>query len=113
MFEVSSTAHCYPGETHAVAVSSTLGLANSVRVEVVRRPMSPDDRLETAQNLNAVPAQQFNMLVFALNPPPGLIPPMPAPRGDRSHALLEWAESPGGCGLIVVKDYLTKVLSPR
>jgi TIR domain. len=67
---------------------------------------SAGERLKLAQTLSAIQPQQFNIIVFALNPPPGLIPPMPAPQMERSHYLLAWAESPSGCGI----DELHKVM---
>ncbi len=65
------------------------------------------------KRLNALPPQQLNMLLFALDPPDGLIPPMPSTQGDRTSALLNWAESPSGCGLVVVIDMLEAVINPQ
>lgn len=73
---------------------------------------SASERLTLARNLSAIPPQQFNMIVFALNPPPGIIPPMPIPQGDRAHALLEWAKGPGGCSLHDVQTILNELLEP-
>jgi hypothetical protein len=73
--------------------------------------LAPDERFALVGKLNALPPQQFNMILFALSPPPGLIPPMPAPQGDRVVALLGWAEGPGGCGLEEVQRLLATVLS--
>ena len=68
-----------------------------------------DERLRLAQTLSAIQPQQFNIIVFALNPPPGLIPPMPAPQMERSHHLLMWAESPGGCGIVELQRVMGRV----
>jgi hypothetical protein len=51
------------------------------------------------QQLIDIPAQQLNMLIFTLDPPKGIISPMPAPQGDRVFQFLQWAESNEGCGL--------------
>jgi len=71
------------------------------------------ERLELNRLMNAAPPQQFNMVLFAIDPPPGLVPPMPAPQGDRVSALLLWAEGPGGCGLATVKKVFRDVLGPQ
>ena len=70
------------------------------------------DRLDLVQKLSALASGQFNMIVFAVNPPPGIVPGMPAPQADRAFALLSWAESPGGCGLDVVKQAFDQVTNP-
>lgn len=74
--------------------------------------LSLQGRLHLIQTLNAIPPETFNMLVFVLDPPPGIIAPMPAPQGQRSGQLLSWAESPGGCTLSVIKDILEQILHP-
>ncbi|MEW6735551.1 MAG: TIR domain-containing protein [Acidobacteriota bacterium] len=51
------------------------------------------------QQLNSLAVQQFNNLVFILRVPTSIMPPPTAPPGDRSFALLQWAEGTGGCGL--------------
>ena len=71
-----------------------------------RSERSPDARLALIEELTNVPPQQFNMIMFAVKPPSGIVPPMPAPQGDRSHALLSWAESHNGCGLALVREIL-------
>lgn len=73
---------------------------------------SAPDRLELIKTLNALPVEQFNILVFTLNPPSGLIPPIPASQGNRTFALLQWAEGSGGCGLLQVQQVLAKLINP-
>ena len=73
--------------------------------------ISKAERFALVQNLNAVSAQQLNMLIFTVNPPSGVIPPMPASQGDRVYALLSWAEGPGGCGLAQVQQVLDVILN--
>ena len=67
-------------------------------------------RLQLVRDLNAVGAHLLNTVLFVLKPSPGLIPPMPAPPVERVHALLTWAEGPGGCGLAKVREVLDEVL---
>src|SRR5260221_1084561 len=54
--------------------------------------VSVQKRLQLYADLNRIVPGDFNMLVFALNPPPGLIPPMPAAQADRTSALLNLAD---------------------
>lgn len=79
--------------------------------EAVNIALSTQERMELSETLYALLPQQFNMLLFTLNPPAGVVPPMSAPGGDRASALLNWAEAPGGCGLRGLKQTLDHVLS--
>lgn len=74
-------------------------------------PNSNDDRLGLINALNSLPLAQFNSLVFQIQPPAGLIPPPSAPQGDRTTALLNWAEGTGGCGLDNIHEALQQVLA--
>ena len=106
----------YPGAANAASesvVPTLLARAESAGHEPARTDLSAMERLRFIRELNALPPQQFSMLVFGVNPPPGLIPPMPAAQGDRAAALLSWAEGPGGCGLSVLRDLLKAVLNPQ
>lgn len=78
-------------------------------------PMStdPNSRSQLIRTLNSLPPQQFSELLYALNPPAGVIPPMTAPQGDRTYALLSWAEGSTGCGLAEVQQALESLLNPR
>ncbi len=73
---------------------------------------SQAERVSLLNQLNAVTTQQFNIFIYTLKPPDGIIPPMPAPQSDRVIALLYWAEAPGGCGLAHVKQTFDKILNP-
>ena len=73
--------------------------------------LSRADRLHLVQTLNALPKPQFDELVFALAPPPGNIPSNPAAQSDRSTALLAWAESPIGPGLLELEKILGSILA--
>lgn len=74
-------------------------------------PSSPaQQRLALIQLLSSLPGPQFEQVVFALNPPPGNVPPTAAPLGQRVPALLEWAESPIGCGLHSLEAVVNQVI---
>lgn len=74
-----------------------------------QRKIAAPDRLCLIQALNALPAAQFEAIIFALRPPSGIIPGSAAPQGSRSAALLEWAESPTGPGLTELERILERV----
>jgi tetratricopeptide (TPR) repeat protein len=71
----------------------------------------PTDRLGLINALNGLPLVQFNALVFELKPPAGLMPPPMASQGDRSFALVSWAEGYGGCGLPRIQQVLQQILT--
>jgi pimeloyl-ACP methyl ester carboxylesterase len=70
-----------------------------------------NNRLGLIQQLNGLSLVQFNAVVFALQPPTGLMPPPSASQGDRVFALLSWAEGTGGCGLEMVWEVFQTVLT--
>ncbi|MDZ7962311.1 MAG: hypothetical protein RMY34_31345 [Aulosira sp. DedQUE10] len=70
----------------------------------------PRDRSALMQLLNDIPAQQLDMLLFAVDAPNNVIPPLTAPQGDRVAALLRWTESPTGRGLQVLQQELAKII---
>ncbi len=49
--------------------------------------------------VNALMQPDFEALVYAIKAPNYLIPSNFSAQGNRSPALLQWVESPGGCGL--------------
>lgn len=71
--------------------------------------MLPFERHELAKVLSDLPSPQFGLIVFALNPPGGIIPPSSAPQGERAAALLAWAETTGP-GLNKLQEELSQVL---
>lgn len=77
-----------------------------------RTTLSAVERSSLIRTLNGLVPQQFHELLFALNPPAGVVPPMLASQGDRTFALLSWAEGPNGCGLAQVKQILEGLLNP-
>jgi pimeloyl-ACP methyl ester carboxylesterase len=103
----------YPGTTNATSTSTAKILVTLAESADQSLRLSASQRLQFIRQLNAILPQQFNMLLFAVNPEPGLVPPMPAPQGDRTSALLTWAEGPGGCGLSVLQKLLDTIVNPR
>lgn len=75
--------------------------------------LSATERLQLIQTLNALPETQFDELVFALQPPSGIIPGNAAPQGSRSAALLQWVESPTGPGLADLEAVLANFMGTR
>ncbi len=72
--------------------------------------LSAIERLKLIQTLNGLPGQQFEELIFGLNPPPGVMPPGFASQGNRTPILLQWAEGPTGPGLVAVQEILSLVI---
>lgn len=75
--------------------------------------LSRSERIELNKKLNKIPPSQFNMLVSALKPAPGVVAPMPAPQADRASQLFDWADGEAGCGLRVVQEVLQQVADPQ
>lgn len=71
--------------------------------------MSPEERLRLLNRLNQLTAQHLDKLIFALQPPSGILPSDKAAQGDRVVALLSWAESSTGPGLGEVEEFLIKL----
>ncbi|NEQ47801.1 MAG: TIR domain-containing protein [Leptolyngbya sp. SIOISBB] len=70
-------------------------------------------RLRLSQVLSSLPSAQFGQILFALQAPRESIPGPSAPLGDRVAGLLEWAESPIGCGLDTLETLLNDFITPR
>ena len=71
------------------------------------------DRKTLYTQLTALVPGQFNQLLFEIKSPPGLIPSTPATQAERVYALLQWAESPTGCGLGRIEEVLKSILNPQ
>lgn len=71
-----------------------------------RPELSPTERLEIIRYLNQLPETQFEELIYALSPPPGVVPGKSAPQGNRSSSLLEWVEGPTGPSLTTLKGFI-------
>lgn len=85
-------------------------MVKSTKVSQGKQKVLAEDRLILIQTLNALPQPQFNELVFALNVPNANVPSHSACQGDRTTALLRWAESPVGPGLPTLERILGKVI---
>ncbi|BAY10617.1 hypothetical protein [Calothrix sp. NIES-2098] len=68
------------------------------------------NRMELIKTLGQLTTSDFDILVFSLKVPTNIIPPSTAPPGNRAFALLQWAESPMGCGLSDVEANLRSLL---
>jgi hypothetical protein len=70
-------------------------------------------RLKLTQRLAEIPVPQFEQMVFALQVPKGIVAGASAPQGHRVVSLLEWVESPGGCGIDSLTALLEDLINPR
>ena len=70
------------------------------------------DRLCLIQTINALPPTQFDELVFALDPPKGVVASSTAAQGTRSKDLLDWLEGSSGPGLAAADEVL-QILIPK
>ncbi|MEH2444589.1 MAG: CHAT domain-containing protein [Nostoc sp.] len=71
---------------------------------------NPSDRFALIKLLNDLPPQQLDVLLISIKPTSGVIPPITAPQGDRTAALLRWAEGPTGCGFEQLQSTLNQIL---
>lgn len=78
---------------------------------LINVPLSAIERLALVRSLNALPTTQFDELVIALDPPPGILPPNLAAQGNRTPALLQWVEGPTGTGLIQLQKVLELIVN--
>jgi hypothetical protein len=67
------------------------------------------DRAPLFATLSALVSGDFEKLLFAANPPRGLIPGPTAAQAMRVSALLDWADSPTGRGLDEIQDLLSRL----
>ncbi len=70
--------------------------------------LSFEARLALSEALLKLPDPQFKRLVFALNPPPGILPADQSALGDRAASLLQWVEN-NGPGLAVLQQALAQI----
>ncbi len=75
------------------------------------KKITPAERAKLIRNLYSLPTEQFNILLFVLDPPRGSISPMPARQADRTVQLLDWAASYNGCGLRIIQETIVALLS--
>ncbi len=68
--------------------------------------LSPMNKNELLDILERIIQAEFDQLLFKLNVPGNLMPGSDKPQTQRAIALLEWAESPKGCGLKKIKQAL-------
>ncbi len=70
--------------------------------------LSVEARLALSLALTKLPDPQFNLLVYGLQPPPGILPSNLAAQGDRVVVLLQWVEN-NGPGLAVLQQALAQI----
>jgi HEAT repeat protein/energy-coupling factor transporter ATP-binding protein EcfA2 len=75
--------------------------------------MTPSERLKLFDDLSELDSQDFDRLLVELNPPKKNIPGPAAPPGSRVKALLDWAESPVGCGFEQVLSLFDQVMQNK
>ncbi|MEO1520448.1 MAG: GUN4 domain-containing protein, partial [Cyanobacteria bacterium J06633_2] len=71
--------------------------------------LSSKQRLKVVQFLNELPSLEFEQLVFALNPPSGMISGQTSAQGHRVSELLEWVQGSTGPGLTELHDILEEI----
>lgn len=72
--------------------------------------LTPKERLTLSRQITGLTVQEFNDLLLLLAPPAGIVPPPSAPPGDRTYALLNWAQGTTGCGLVAVQTALNDII---
>lgn len=68
-------------------------------------------RLQLIQWMSALPSGQFEELLYALSPPPGIISPASAQQSLRAGELLTWAEGPLGPEIPAVLELVRNLLA--
>ncbi|MBE7384426.1 MAG: NACHT domain-containing protein [Leptolyngbya sp. SIO1E4] len=74
-------------------------------------PRSFSKKRTLVRTLNGLPPPKFEELRYLLNAPQSVLPGDAAPQGSRGVALLEWAESPVGCGLSKLEQVLEEIVT--
>ena len=69
------------------------------------------DRTQLFDTLSNLSPAAFQRLLYAVNPPGGLVPGDTAPQMNRGKALLDWAEGPTGPGLEKIQNCLDRLKS--
>ncbi|MEM7649178.1 MAG: toll/interleukin-1 receptor domain-containing protein [Cyanobacteria bacterium P01_A01_bin.70] len=104
------TATTVEGVTAASPASAVTPSTDSTSQRLPQSTMQT--RLALFRLLSNLPGPTFDAIVYALNVPPSLLPPATAAQGQRVPALLNWAESPMGCGLGELEALVDAVISP-
>ncbi|MEO1255455.1 MAG: hypothetical protein AAFY41_11315 [Bacteroidota bacterium] len=71
--------------------------------------LTAKQRASLVSLLNSLLPAQFEQLVYALDPPPGILLPRSAPQGERTIEFLTWVESPTGRGFKILFEILKKL----
>jgi hypothetical protein len=112
---VAPTPAAFPGEptrgSRSDVIAAQIKRASEHQTVEPQPPaLSRLERLNLIRQLNEIPPELFNMIIYAVNPPAGVVPPAPASQGQRSSALLLWAEGPAGRGVSEIQATLADLL---
>ena len=80
------------------------------QISTAKAVLTPKERLALSRQITGLTTQDFNDLLLLLSPPQGIVPPPSASQGDRTFALLAWAQSTTGCGLAAVQAALGEII---
>ena len=100
------------------SISGIVQVSGSINNSTINIGVQPNlkattmDRKTLFRQLTALVPGHFSQLLFEINPPSGFIPSTFAPQAERVSSLLQWAESPSGCGLTKVQEVLESILNP-
>lgn len=89
---------------------SATSATSSTPVSSTQNNVSDQERAKLFSQLKGLVPGEFNQLLFIINPPSDLISPSSPEPIHRTSALLQWAESPTGCGLTRVQQVLQTLL---
>ena len=75
-----------------------------------REKITREESLALSRKLNNLVSQQLNEFIDYVGPPTNVMPSPSAPPGDRVSALLNWAKSTTGPGLLSIRDLLDEFI---
>lgn len=108
-----ATATAFPNLAAELPTPQSSPVTSSATAAVTSPQDEAQKRLALFQLLSALPGPTFDSIVYALNVPPPLMPPSMAPPGQRVAALLNWAQSPVGCGLDQLNAVVNSVVQTQ
>ena len=75
-------------------------------MDSIKKELSPNERLALSRKLNRLVPQQVTEFIDYISPPPSVLPSPSSAHGDRVSALINWAKSTTGPGLILLRNSL-------
>lgn len=92
--------------------ATTEGTKNmNLKAQKIKSQLTRMERFQLVGKLNSLPRVQFDQVLIALNPPPGIIPSDISSQGDRTFALFQWLEGPTGPSLAALIELLQQIPS--